>query len=535
MDGHRLRSRSRPVATIVASVAIAVGTLGSGALAQDPSAPAASAPAAPTCATPGGDLIMARDQEATSLVPWLSTGNDKIFLQENIYDQLVMQLPGYKDPQPGLAESWDVSSDSLTYTFHLRDAKFSDGTPVTAEDVKFSMDRILDPAVKADWAFLFPNVDSFEAVDPKTVVMHMKSVDASILNSLTLPGGGIISKKAFETMGEDAFGKKPVGSGPFMVESQTLGQDLKVVKNPYYWRTGQPYVDSVDFLTIPDPNARTLKIQSGEADIAENIPYDQVDQVNQTPGVKVQIEPKMVGWYLSLNQKVKPFDELAVRQAMNYAVDKDSINEAVLAGLGTVSNAMMVQNGLFWDPSVKPYPFDLAKAKELMAGSSVPGGFSFDVLLGKNNQMAVSGAEIIAAQLAEIGITMNIKQVDDLFAPVSKLDFQAAMWGPVDLTSDSPDDAEIAGIFLGYDPFWQNWFSSWNDPKANDLVKQANSTLDHAARQKLYSELQQYAMDQAPWVTLLNAPATNAVSDKVTGFQTLPVGWWRLENVCLAH
>jgi peptide/nickel transport system substrate-binding protein len=320
-----------------------------------------------------------------------------------------------------------------------------------------------------------------------------------------------------------------------MVVSQTLGQDLKVAKNPYYWRTGQPFLDSVDFLLVADPNARTLKIQSGEADIAENIPYDQVDQVNQTDGVHVQVEPKMVGWYVTLNQKVAPFDDVKVRQAMNYAIDKDAINEAVLAGLGTVSNAMMVQNGIFWDPSVQPYPYDVEKAKSLMAESSSPNGFSFTVLTGKNNQMAVSGAEIIAAQLAEIGITMTISQVDDLFTPVSKLEYQAAMWGPVDLTSDSPDDAEIASIFLGYDPFWQNWFSSWNDPKANDLVKRANSTLDHAERQALYSELQQYAMDQAPWVTLLNAPATNAVKDTVTGFRTLPVGWWRLEDVCLAH
>ncbi len=243
----------------------------------------------------------------------------------------------------------------------------------------------------------------------------------------------------------------------------------------------------------------------------------------------------MVGWYLTINQLYEPFGDLAVRQAMNYAIDKDAINEAVLADLGTVSNGMMVQGGIFWDPSIAPYPYDLAKAKELMAGSSVPDGFSFEVLLGKNNLMAVSGAEIIAAQLAELGITMTISQVDDLFAPVSNLEYQAAMWGPVDLTSDSPDDAEIAAIFLGYDPFWQNWFSSWNDPKANDLVKRANSTLDHAERAALYSELQQYAMDQAPWVTLLNAPATNAAADTVTGFATLPVGWWRLENVCLAH
>jgi peptide/nickel transport system substrate-binding protein len=533
MDTHRSRSRSGRVVLAVAMAAMLPAAFAPAASAQSPSAPAAGTAA--TCATPGGDLIMARDQEATSLVPWLSTGNQNIFLQEQIYDQLVMQLPGYTDPQPGLAESWDISPDALTYTFHLRDAKFSDGSPVTADDVKFSMDRILDPAVKADWAFLYPNIDSFEVVDPKTVVMHMKAVDASILNSLTVPGGGIISKKAFETMGEEAFGKAPVGSGPFMVVSQTLGQDLKVARNPYYWRTGQPFVDSVDFLTILDSNARTLKIQSGEADIAENIPYDQVDQVNSTQGIKVQVEPKMVGWYLTINQKVKPFDELAVRQAMNYAIDKDAINQAVLAGLGTISNAMMVQNGIFWDPSVKPYPFDLDKAKALMASSSVPNGFSFEVLMGKNNLMAVSAAEIIAAQLAELGITMTISQVDDLFGPVSALQFQAAMWGPVDLTSDSPDDAEIAGIFLGYDPFWQNWFSSWNDPKANDLVKRANSTLDHAERLALYSELQQYAMDQAPWVTLLNAPATNAVSDKVTNFRTLPVGWWRLEDVCLAH
>jgi peptide/nickel transport system substrate-binding protein len=506
-----------------------------GAMLVMPTTSMAAEAVMPEGCQPGGTLIMARDQEPESLVPWISTGNGNIFAQIQLYDRLTDQLPGTTEIQPDLAESWEISDDALTYTFHLRDATFSNGEPVTAEDVKFSLDRMLDPEVQADWAFLFPNVESFEVFDEKTIVMHMKAIDASILATLSLPAGGIYPKKAFEEMGQEAFEKAPVGSGPFMVASQTLGQDLKVVKNPHYWRTGQPYLDAVDFLFIPDANARTLKIQSGEAHIAENIPYDLVGQVDAQDGISVPIEPKMVGWYIGLNHNVKPFDEKVVRQALNYAMPRDAINEAVLGNMGMISNGMMVQRGIFWDPTVEPYPFDMDKARELLAQSSVPNGFDFEVLVVKGNILAVTAAEIIAATLAELGINMTITQAEDIFERSTALDYQANMWGPVDLTSDSPDDNEIAVIFLAYDPFWKNWFSDWNDPKANDLVKRANSTTDTAERQALYAELQRYAMEEAPWITLLNAPTTNARTDSVRGFETLPVGWWRLENVCLAQ
>jgi peptide/nickel transport system substrate-binding protein len=521
----------RKGARVAAAGLLVMVSIGAAPVVAQDSSPAAL----PTGCQQGGTLTFARRGNATSFAPWLSTGNDNIFFQIQIYDRLVDLLPGSNELQPGLAESWDVSEDGLTYTFTLRDAQFSNGDPVTAEDVKFSLDHTIAGEPEYDWRFLFPNVDGFEIIDDHTVQMNMKQIDASILWSLATPGGAIFSKKAFETLGQEGFEQAPVGSGPFMFKSATLGQNVEVVRNPYYWRTGQPYLDGVNFLEIQDATARTVKIQAGEADIVEDIPFAQVDTIEALDGISVLVQPLMVNWYLTINHKLPQFQDLAVRQALNYATPKEIINDVALGGHGTLSNSMMVMRGAFWDDSIAPYPYDVAKAKELMAGSGFPDGFDVELLV-INTVEDTAAAQILQSEWAQIGVNVTLTTVDGQTNQdrIQAGDYEASIAPPVYYTSDSFDDNEIASIFLAYSEQWRNWFTDWNDPHANDLVPQANGVLDSAARQALYSELQQYAMDQAPWVTLLNAPSTPAYKDTVLGFAVVPTGWWRLEDVCFA-
>lgn len=485
---------------------------------------------------PGGVLTMARDVEPSSLVPWDSANNGAIFMQEQIYDHLVELMPGEGDPQPGLAKSWDVTPDGLAYVFHLREAKFSDGSPLTAEDVKFSFDRMMDTSIQAGWSFLLTRIKSFDIIDQSTIRMNMKQVDASVLYTLTLPAGGIISKKAFEAMGQQAFEEHPVGSGPFMVKQWSRGQNLEIGRNPYYWRQNEPHLDGVNFLNIPDVNARILKFESGEADVMQYVPYAQAASVGAAPHSKVLVEPYTVMYAVWLNNLIKPLDEKIVRQALNYATPKEVINQVVFAGLGTIQNSI-ISAGRYWDKTVTPYTYDIDKAKALLAKSSVPNGFELPILVFSSDVVSLQTAQILQAEWAKIGVKVDIRPGDrsSNSAKFHSMDYSAYMFNPTDISSDIPDDSEQAGTTLSYSDEWKGFFSGYNSKQAGELVSAAISTLDTSERAKMYAQLQRVAMEDAPSIPMIFPPTVTGVHDNLINFQTLPSGWWRLEQVCFAQ
>lgn len=485
--------------------------------------------------TPGGTLRIARDQTARALVPWDSEGNGNIFAQIQMYDRLVDQMPGTTDLQPGLAESWEISDDNLTYTFHLRQGvKFSNGDPVTAEDVKFSLDRMIDKEVQVGWNFLMGNIEGFEIIDDQTVAMNMKQVDASVIYTLTIPAGGIVSKKAFEAMGDEAFRANPVGSGPFMLKEFKTGEGMTLVRNPNYWREGMPYLDEVVFELVQDDNARMLKIQSGESDVAQSVPYSLAKEIDAMDGVTVLSEPYMVMDSIWLNNQAPPLNEKAVRQALNYAAPKEVINDVVFAGYGTIQNHMIAWNR-YGDESVPAYPYDIEKAKELLATSSVPNGFELPMLVSSGDSASLQTAEILQAEYAKIGVTVDIQVLDNSAVNDAYWGgkYLAKTWSPSSISSDVPDDSEQAEIMLSYSDEWKGFGTLYQSDKAIELVAAGVATTNDDERRAIYHELQRLAMDDAPQVALIFSPTMTAVSDKVQNFRTLSSGWWRLEEVCL--
>lgn len=481
---------------------------------------------------------MARDQDPTSLDPANSTGNNNLFAQIQLYDGLVLQLPGYQDPQPGIASSWTISKDQRTYTFKIRPGvKFSDGSPITAADVVFDLQRAEDPKQDSGFSFLYTNVASFKAVGPESVAITTKTVDASLLSTLTLPPSGIYSMEAFKRMGAKQFDQAPVGSGAFTVKAWHPGSELDLVKNPNYWRSGQPYLDAVDFKFVPDANSRILELKAGEADIVQSIPYDQARSLEGQSSYSIQISPYAVEWSVWLNNDVKPLNDIKVREALNYATPNATINNVVLGGLGQPQNSMIGKTN-YWASSVPAYPYDLQKAKALMASSSAPHGFTLPILVTGGDNAQEQTAEILQNAWAQIGVQVQIKAedrsvVDDQF---NSMHYSARLFDPSDISSDTPDSSEQAAIMLdGTDKSWNGFYTHYYDPAATKLVKEAVSTLDTAKRQADYAALQKLAMHDAPQVALLFTPTVTGVSSKVTGFQTLLSGWWRLEDVCLAH
>jgi len=484
----------------------------------------------------GGVLTMAWSEEPQSFNPIGPMNNGSIFTIVQMFDQLVELKPGTKDVVPGLAESWEVSPDGMSYTFHIRDAKFSNGDPVTIDDVKFSVDRFINPEVNVNYSFLVQNAKDAEIVDPKTIRINMKSVDASFLQTLTEFFASIVPKKVVESLGEEAFGENPVGTGPFMLKSWTRGQKAEMVRNPSYWRPGQPYLDGVTFLFIKDDITRILKLQSGEAQAAVPIPVSQVQALGNIAGLKVLIEPALTQYHVYLNNAAKPLDDKLVRQALNYATPKEIINELAFAGVARVANTMTTAT-LFWDESVPPYAYDIDKAKELMAQSSAPDGFPLPLLIVAGDVGVQQTATILQAEWAKIGVKVEILPLDQAAVEAKRgsKDFMANLFPANLVSSDVFDDNLMTSIFLDYTSCCESVWTSYNSPEVTKLIRDANSTLDPAKRQEMYSQVQKTTMEDAPFVSLLLPPHRSAVRDTVQGFATLPTGWWLLQDVWLSQ
>ena len=290
----------------------------------------------------GGALQFAVSQEPQSLDPVGVADNGSLYVRLQIYDTLVRANDAKTGPPvvPGLAERWSSSKYGLTWTFHLRSARFSNGTPVTAEDVKFSLDRFVSPKINTGLSALAYGIDKVEAPNRTTVVLTLKHPVGALLENLSVAVASIVPEKLVHSEGAK-FWSKPIGSGPFMLKQWVHGSYLILQRNPYYWIKGLPYLDQVRLDFIPDSNARVLKIEGGGGAIADDVPFTQIASVRRTSGISVRVDPIPLWDAIFLNHRVKPLGDLKVRQALNYAVDKNAINATVFGSVANPANDMM--------------------------------------------------------------------------------------------------------------------------------------------------------------------------------------------------
>ena len=486
--------------------------------------------------TKGGVLTFARSQDAdVGLNPIDAPSNGSIFAIQQVFDQLV-EIGAGPDVEPGLASSWDTSKDGLKWTFHLRDASFSNGEPVTAEDAKFSIDRFADPEININYATLGESIKSTKVIDPKTLEIDLDHVDGAFLDNISMFAAAIVPKKVVEAEGDKAFGDNPIGSGPFEVTSYTRGKSVVMAANPEYWREGEPLLEGVVLEYVPDANTRVLKLRSGEADVADGIPFNQVSSLEGTEGLEVEVADSLKWDSIFLNTKAAPLDELEVRQALNYATPKEQIRDAVLYGNADIANSN-TPPVKYWDESVQPYPFDLEKAEELMAESSVPDGFDLELKIPAGDPVEKQTAEIIKAEWAKIGVNVNIVEQDfgAMFGAWLEGKGGMAATFPGDaLSSDTLSDDEIVAITLDPAAGLNSLGTFYDSKEVNDLLAEASSTLDEGKRAKAFGEIQQIALDDAPAVPLFFTKSVTAMKDNVMDFQTYPIGWWPLRETWLA-
>ena len=460
----------------------------------------------------------------------------------NIYDTLLQPTPDGTGVQPGLASAWKVSEDGKTITLTLRpDLRFADGSPLGVGDVKWSLDRARAKPDGGEFAFLLASIASIDVAGTDTVVLHMAHPDPVILQGLSTFNAGIMPEKLLmaapgTTLEEKTknFADHPVGSGPFTLQSWKRNTEMVLVRNPYYWRKAEdgkplPYLDSVRLVIIPDDATRILKLRAAELDIAEFVPYSRVEELKADPKLDMVLFPAAQVNYFSLNVRPtfkdgskNPMADLRVRQALNYATDKDALIQAVSYGTGTLQRSLMPMSTPLAVGPAQLYPYDPAKAKALLAQAGYGSGFEITAL-------ALAGSADDAAKLTvlqqiweQVGVRLKIEQLDSAtrLARYNAGDFQmrASLW-----TNDINDPNEITSI-LAYYPTRESGHSGWQDKKVDALFEQSQEELDPAKRAAEYKEIQERFAEAAPIVFAMEVPYPVAMRKAVHGFVQIPLG-----------
>jgi peptide/nickel transport system substrate-binding protein len=471
-------------------------------------------------------ITMARNADMLTFDPVATQDDPSIFVELQVYDRLVKLAASNQGVEPELATSWKISPDGLTATFTLRQGvKFSDGSPLTADDVVFSLTRAIDQ--NGSWGFLFSPVKSASKVDDKTVKLTMSEAFAPLMPALSTFAASIYSKANFEKWGKDA-GQHPLGTGAFTLDSWQKGAQLVLTKNPNYWQPGKPKVDRIVMRVVGDDNTRVLQLQSGQVDIIDFVPPNQV-QLLTGAGQKIQKVDGTAILRYTLNETVKPLDEANVRCAMAHTIDRAAVAKNIYFGLATVARSLLPSSTLYHDPNADPVTFDLAKAKALLAKSSVPQGFTVSVNLPAGSQTLLDVAQIWSAGLKQIGITLKIEQLEATtliqMRNAEKYSIYNAAW-----TNDTPDPDELLGVALDFSS-QHAAHTFYNSPKAKELLLQQRRELDPKKRRALVTELQRIVNQDCPQIYVVHVPRIYATTAAVAGFAPNSQGKYSFEDV----
>jgi peptide/nickel transport system substrate-binding protein len=491
--------------------------------------------------TRGGTLTYARYADSLFLDPVLNDANVDIWILTNLYDTLLQPTADGKDVQPGLATEYSVADDGLTFTLKLRaGTKFSDGSPITVGDVKWSLDRARNPK-NGIWNFTLESVDSVEAKGADTIVLHLKHPDPTLAAALATFNSAIMPQKPFEaTAGATdeekakAFAEHPVGSGPFVFDSWQRGTELVIKRNPNYWQMGEdgkplPYLDEVRFPVIPDDATRILKLQAGEVDGAELIPYARVAELKADPNLSMELYPSTKVEFITVNVRPTLKDgkpnvlaDPKVRQALNYAIDKNALAKIVSFDIGKPMVSFMSSATPMVDNNGPVYPYDVAKAKALLKEAGVAEGTEVTSigLAGSADEMAILST--IQQMWSAVGVKLTIEQLDNATRTAryraGEFQMRVSLW-----TDDIADPSEITSYFA-YFPNIESLHSGYQDKSIDELFEQSQKEMDKAKRAEMYKTIQQTYVKAAPIMFLYESPYPVALRKQVKGFVQIPLG-----------
>jgi peptide/nickel transport system substrate-binding protein len=479
----------------------------------------------------GGNLVFANPQDAQSMNETNVFDNNSIWILEQITQPLYTVTNNGKSVMPWLATGYTESANKLTYTFTLRPGvKFSTGQPMTSADVKFSLEQTM--AAAAGWGYIDAAIKSVGDPTPSTVVVNLKYPWAPLLADLSLFANGIVPNN-FGGQTAAQFWQAPVGTGPFKWDYWHKGQALKLIRNPYYWQKGKPYLNSVTWTDVPSDNTRQLQIKGGQAQIDQFPSWSTVSSLKTTPGVNMTLFDSTETTYIAFNEQVKPFQDVHVRQAISLALNRSSIISAVLFGNGKPANSLFPPQVPYYDPNTPGLQYNLAAAKQQMSESSVPHGFTTTLLLPSGNSDYATIATIAQADLKPLGINVNIQTLDPNTANGNfqslKYDMFVSLW-----TMDIPDPDELATFALNPTSGAKSFFTTYDNPTVVQDVKKAEIEQQPSVRQALYNTIQTDAADGAFMAFLYYSPYAYVTTSNVHGFLVTPLGNYHMEDVWLS-
>ncbi|MDQ2916647.1 MAG: glutathione ABC transporter substrate-binding protein GsiB [Casimicrobiaceae bacterium] len=430
---------------------------------------------------------------------------------------------------PVLAESYTASNDGLTYTIKLKQGiKFQDGTDFNAEAVKVNFDRVTDPANKLKRYGLYSIIAKTEAVDDYTARITLKEPFSAFINDLAHPSGVMISPAALKQWGSKDIAFHPVGTGPFKFVEWKATDYLKVAKNENYWRKGYPKVDTITWKPVVDNNSRAALMQTGEAQFTFPVPYELADVLKGKPDLVLVAAPSIVLRYLSMNTQQKPFDNLKVRQAIAYAINKEALAKVAFSGYAVPADGV-IPDAVEYSVKLGPWPYDLAKAKKLMVEAGYPDGFETELWSAYNYSTAQKVSQFLQQQLQQIGIKTKITLLE-AGQRVEKVEsWPDPKSAPVRLYyvgwSSSTGEADWALRPLLFGGSWPpKLFNTayYRNDKVDADIKGALATTDKAQKAKLYRDAQQTIWNDAPWAPLVTEKLLSAHSRKLSGVYVMP-------------
>lgn len=456
---------------------------------------------------PGGSVVYGMTQDLASLDPHVDTDAGTRDVVFNLYEGLVKPTSdgGFI---PAVASDYIISDDAKTYTFTLRDGiTFHDGTPVTIEDVKYSIDRYAE--IQGESSAFSSLVDSVEVQDDKTLVVNLKESYSEFLPMMTI---AIIPQS-----NEDPAGN-PIGTGPFKYVSYTPGQNLELEKYDGYWQEGVPSLDSVEFKFIADVDTAFVELQAGTIDILKYLTSAQAETLGDDYKI-VQGSMNLVH-AMYLNSAYEPLSKTEVRQALCYAVDRDAINNFIFGGKSHIIGSHMIPAmSKYYEPEAETvYSYDPEKAKELLADAGYADGFDLEITVPSSYSQHVDSAQIIADELSQVGINVTLNQVEwstwlqDVYKGGN---FQATVIGfdgtlaPSDwLKKYVTDDAKN--------------FMHYSNTEYDDVFNTAYTTVDDDVKVENYKKAQMILAEDAAAVYIEDPANLVAVSKKFGGYTFYP-------------
>lgn len=455
------------------------------------------------------ELVIAQPTSATAMDPGFL--KESATLVDNLFDTLVLRDASMQ-LQPGLATSWKPLDDT-TWEFQLRPGvKFSNGEPVDAKAVKFSIDRILDPANHAPTISYIRTIKSVEVTGDHQVKIHTTGPDPLLPTRMSRYPTYIVPPAYVTKVGAAEFARKPVGSGAYILDAFIPDEKVVMQANPDYWR-GKPSIDTVTWRPVPEATGRITALLTGEVQLIEGVPADLVPVLKNKPGIHLeQVKNGGLTIYLGLKNSQKPLNDVRVRQALSLALNRAAYTQDLLRGFGTPTGTMAGPKDFGYDAISAPVQ-DINKAKSLLAEAGYPEGFTLRFQAPRRYIASADVAQAIVQDLAAIGVKAELEVPEwSVYTQEVAAQKQAPVymlaWGS---TQTLDADAALYPILHSGEPY-----STVSSPELDALLNSSRITVDPAKREKILQQIQQVVVQQQPLIPLYKEDSLYAYADNVT-------------------